>query len=244
MMASMRSSTSERPDSASAEASQESLRRSAPGPRGQLITLIGVAPAAPIVTGRPTSPSIRPVETDALPNELAESLEAPASRMRPRSEPRAEKAPVTPHAKPSPSQTFDAISVGERPAAPHARSRVLFLAAVAALGVVGLGVAGTRAYGTARASAAPSLSVIAPLDEPANKPSEQAAVAAPAAITEPARQGSSVTEPARQGSSVTEPARQGSPGVDVTAPATAPEPPKKHAKAPVHRKHAPAHTVH
>jgi len=220
----MRSSTSERPNSTPAEAAHEAARRSAPGPRGQLITLIGVAPAAPIVTGRPTSPSIRPSDADAgIPasaltaTAAIDAQDAPASRVRPRAEPRSERAPAPTRAKARASQTFDPISLGAAmPAAPSARNPWMFLAAAAVVGLVGLGVVGKRAYGTASAPATPAISMVTPIAT-APAPSEPAP-ATPQATAAPA-------------------------AADEAPPAPAPEPAKKHGKPAPHKKH-PGKTAH
>ncbi len=123
-------------------------------------TLIGVAPAAPIVIGRPSSNTMQAAEEvgEAPVSEPQASQEAPTSGTRPRHEDVAKdvekevvkavakRAPVAvaPAEPQGPKHTFDAISLGEAPAPVHRRNRtatvvvtLLVAVAVAVLVVVG-----------------------------------------------------------------------------------------------------------
>jgi hypothetical protein len=131
--------------------------------REPMPTLIGVAPAAPIVTGRPSSSLMRVAsQADAAP---VSSREGPSSRVRPRVEPEAQDPrPVA--APPSPKHTFDAIALGEGSPAISSRSRIaaplLALLFAAALVVVGVRVTGI-AHRAAPTSAPVAVAAPAPI---------------------------------------------------------------------------------
>jgi hypothetical protein len=102
-------------------------------PRPRLQTLIGVAPAAPIVTGHPDS--VRSPRAAAA----AEASHAPpVSRVRPRVDPR----PELPRSPMASKHTLDAVAINEEapPAVrgPWRKRRGALLAALAALAVLAL----------------------------------------------------------------------------------------------------------
>ncbi len=111
----MRSSPSERPLSSSGQPTDR-LRGSTPGEsRGRLPTLIGVAPAAPIVSGRPPSAhSTHPLEdaSDAPASARRDTAAPPAPRTRPRADTRA----------PTEGEGFVAAALPAAMPAPAARS--------------------------------------------------------------------------------------------------------------------------
>ena len=83
-----------------------------PGVRARQPTLIGVAPAAPIVTGRHASlPEQAALAGSDEPIEAPQG--APASRARPRSAPAAANAASVPLLPRAPKQSLDAIAIGK-----------------------------------------------------------------------------------------------------------------------------------
>jgi hypothetical protein len=114
-----------------------------PASRARLQTLIGVAPAAPIVTGRPESaPSIREGAA-SVPEPIEASQVPPASRVRPKHEPR----PEPPRSPMASKHTLDAVAINreesppiaaapERPVRPARKARGALLAAAFAVAAV------------------------------------------------------------------------------------------------------------
>jgi hypothetical protein len=120
-------------------------------PRPHLPTLIGVAPAAPVVNGRPSVPTkeTESAETvNAAPPAAALHAHAhaePPSSIRHKvvDDPQSQ-LPTDPMGIPPPKHTFDAISVGESASPAKAKPRgargvLPVLAAAAAIGLVGFG---------------------------------------------------------------------------------------------------------
>jgi hypothetical protein len=123
-----------------------------PASRARLQTLIGVAPAAPIVTGRPESaPSIREGAA-SVPEPIEAAQVPPASRVRPKLEPR----PEVPRSPMASKHTLDAVAINreepaavnaepERPARSARKGRGALLAAAFAVAAVVALVAVRRA---------------------------------------------------------------------------------------------------
>jgi hypothetical protein len=231
-------SESERPSSATGEERRPKRASTSPGMRGQLPTLIGVAPAAPIVSGRPSASGMKThddeidtLETATLsPGEDARAREEPpTSGMRPLSDPSLTTSENATSAMMkgdglglppmrAPKHTFDAISIGQMPAASRRRGRttVAVVGVVAAIAVVGVGV-GRHVVSKGDPSAIAH------------------AAAAPAMETTPAPAPLAASDPPTS-------ALAGEPSATTHRPSVAPSK-NKHGKPTPHHKHAPARTT-
>ncbi len=223
-------STSERPSEPGSDrtVSQSAVARPPSGSRGQFATLIGVAPAAPIVTGRPPSAPVHPVASGGTSESQDGAHDAPASRMRPRVDPASAQLTLPPASTVTPKHTLDAISFGEAPPGSSTRGR-LVAAGLAVVTVCAVAAVGTHLYSRTRSSAHSSAAVQAPASaapEPPPAPPDPVAPAASANMNlNAAPPEATDTAPAAAGPS-SEPAS------------------KKHAKPAAHRKHAPSHGAH
>jgi hypothetical protein len=172
-----------------------------PASRPRLQTLIGVAPAAPIVTGRPESiPSLR-ASPASSPAPIEASQPSPVSRVRPRVE--RPELPRTPMAS---KHTLDAVAingdasprVAAAPARPARKGRGALLAVLAAAAVVAL-VAVRRSPHVL--PALPTLAAEPPFAPASDPPDVSPMVLAETASAEPTvatvAQKTSATPPAR-----------------------------------------------
>jgi hypothetical protein len=143
--ANARTSSGERPATTPPEAHDtEPPAGPTPSFRARQHTLIGVAPAAPIVSGRPQSPS-QPFgegveETGDVASSAAQA--PPVSELRPRHDHAEDTLSQIDAAPPGPKHTLDAISIAEAPTQIKKRSRTtattVALTAVIALVVCAL----------------------------------------------------------------------------------------------------------
>jgi hypothetical protein len=168
---------------------------------------------------------MRPVENSILP-EAQSAAEGPASQLRPRAEAAVEPSATPAPVEPSPKHTFDAISLGEKPAPSTGRGRRAALVA-AAVAIFGLGAIAKHVYLGAPGAHAVAAAVGAPL-----APVEPAA---PVAVAEGA---SAPVAPAATVAAA--PSEDVPPTSADTTPAA---PAKKHAKQPVHHRRGPAKTT-
>jgi hypothetical protein len=144
--ASARTSSGERPATTPPEAHDtEPPAGPTPSFRARQHTLIGVAPAAPIVSGRPQSPS-QPFgegleESGDVANFAAQA--APVSELRPRHD-HAEEIAAQVEAPPAPKHTLDAISIADAPSQIKKRSRTTTVAVTAVIALVVCALVGWR----------------------------------------------------------------------------------------------------
>ena len=131
-----RTSSGERPATTPPEAHDTERPGGTPSFRARQHTLIGVAPAAPIVSGRPSQPFD---DASELPG-VAPAQQPPVSELRPRQERAAETGAPSIDASPlqGPKHTLDAISIAETPILVKRRSRTtaIIVTLVAAIAVV------------------------------------------------------------------------------------------------------------
>jgi hypothetical protein len=226
----MRSSSNERPSSP--PRAEETIRGStSPGPRTQLPTLIGVAPAAPIVTGRPDD-AARSSREDAL-DTVESAVLAPwrpqdAPTVRTQRLPGAARGPrpeeLAGIPMRGPKHTFDAISIGDPPTASRRRGRAA-AAVVTVIAAIAMILIGKRVSGKGE-TASGTRAAEAPTAESASKPATVPPLSLPSNDAKLA---------------------PGTPSVDVGAAnrrPTVPPAKSKHAKTPPRRKHpAPGKSV-
>jgi hypothetical protein len=191
----MHSSPSERPISAPMDVPEKRRASKVTGARAPMPTLLGVAPAAPIVSARPqeeaaTAEGDVDDAWDALTPAPAPSQHPPPSCVRPRLDHASRPSPplAAPVPDPLPKHTLDAISIGEEPTLARRRSRaagiVVAMATVISLVLIGRRLA-ARDAPVSRPTAAPppaaaattSVSVPVPAESPAAPPSAPAASA-------------------------------------------------------------------
>ncbi len=223
----MCSAPSERPSSPSR--TEEGIHGStSPRLRAPLPTLIGVAPAAPIVSGRPEDGArlsredvLDTVETPVLAPWRPQ--DAPTVRTR-RLGAKADESGGLPAVR-GPKHTFDAISIGDVPVASRRRGRTAAAVVVTVVAAIAMVFLGRRVAGKAETSAGAS------------------AIPAAQAIPKPPSEPPPAT-PVR-GDDHAMPARA-APNADLTAsrhPGVTPAK-SKHAKPTPHHKHAsPAKTI-
>jgi hypothetical protein len=221
----MRSTAGERPTErpSSPSRTEEGLQAStSPRLRAPLPTLIGVAPAAPIVSGRPEEGArlsredvLDTVETPVLAPWRPQ--DAPTVRTR-RLGGKADESGGLPPVR-GPKHTLDAISIGDLPVTSRRRGRTAAAAAVTVVAAIAMVLIGRRVSGKPETSAGAS--------------------AAPAAQTSPRPASEPPPAPANAADQATLAAA--APSADLAASRRASVAPakSKHAKPAPHHKHAP-----
>ena len=158
-----RTSSGERPATTPPEAHDTERPGGTPSFRARQHTLIGVAPAAPIVSGRPQTPSETFDDASEVPS-VAPPQPPPVSELRPRQEralgigPGSDAPPLDASPPQGPKHTLDAISIAEAPILVKRRSRTtaIVVTLVAAIAVVICVLIGRRIARRADVPAAPT----------------------------------------------------------------------------------------